>query len=149
MPNWITPTSDALRDITAPAIIAKAEQLAAANGIDPMRRSIAAAVARVRRACSTGNALETDPATVPASLEDVTLRLARAALYEFLQFPLDDDQKTRQAEDVSDLKRICDERIRVEVPENPLADGQTIQRQPSPAIHIRPRRFTARAEDGI
>ncbi len=149
MSNWITITPAALEDITSPAIIAKINEIAGQSHTNPMTRAIVAAVARVRRAVSTGNALETDPATVPASLEAVTLRIARAGLFEFLRFPLDEDQKVSLREDLSDLKRISDERIRVEAPDNPLSDGQGIQRQPSPAVIRNDRKFTDRSTDGI
>lgn len=147
MSNWVTITVDHLKAAGNGLIMDRAASMSI-GGIDPVAEAIAGATARVRRAVQTGNALDIDPTKVPDSLKDITKRLALFALMERIQLPLSVDQRDTRNNDISDLKRITDNRQRVEKADNPNAEAE-MQPTPSPAIAPRHRRFRYRDESGI
>lgn len=123
MPNrWITITEDTLKAEGYGEIIDEA-RVQAVGDADPVTEKIADAVARVRRAVSTGNVLDADPATVPASLRDLTARYAIFALMDRLQLALSQDQRDTRKADRGELNRISDEKIKVERPDH--AEGES------------------------
>ncbi len=121
--RWTTITADHLKAAGHGAIVDRARTLAVGS-LDPVQESIADALARVRRAVAAGNVLDADPATVPASLKSVAIRIALYALMERIGAPLSDDQKDTRRNDNSDLNRITDNRLRVEAPDTPAATGE-------------------------
>lgn len=147
MSRWTAITADHLKAAGHGAIVDNARSLAA-GGIDPVVEMIADAVARVRRAVTTGNVLDADTGKVPNSLKGVTIRIALFALCERIGLPLNDDQKDTKRDDISDLKRITDNRLRVETPDTP-ADSGEMQAHGSPveAVNV-PARQTGRERTG-
>ncbi len=121
--RWTTITADHLKAAGHGGIVDVA-QTQAVGGIDPVTEAIADATARVRRAVSTGNVLDAAAAKVPDSLKGVTIRLALFALCERIGQPLSDDQKETRRDDISDLKRITDNRTKVEAPDVPADAGE-------------------------
>ena len=136
--NWTGITSDHVKAAGHGAIVDRARSMATGS-IDPVTQAITGATARVRRAVSTGNVLDADPTKIPASLESVTIRLVLWDLMERIGLPMSDDQKETRRDDISDLKRITDNRTRVETPDTPAANaecnrqGQTWFRSTCPA----------------
>lgn len=118
MPNWTAITADDLKAAGHGAIVDRARTLAV-GGVDPVDDAIANAVARVRRAVSAGNPLDADATLVPGSLKAVTVRMVLYALCERIGLPLSDDQKETRKADNSDLLRIADRKVIVEVPDDP------------------------------
>ena len=147
MPNWITITADHLKAAGHGAIIDRGRTLAVGS-IDPVNEAITGATSRVRRAISTGNQLDLDTTKVPDSLREVCIRIALYALMRRIGLPLSEDDRKQRDDDTSDLKRISDDRIRVEVADTPDAEGE-MQPTPTPQIHRKHRDFTRRFTDGI
>lgn len=123
MPRWTALSSDHLKAAGHGEIIEQAGTLAT-GALDPVDEALADAAARVRRAVSTGNVLDADAAKVPNSLKGVAVRLALYGLCERIGLPLTDDQKEQRRNDNSDLKRITDNRMRVEAPDVADASGE-------------------------
>jgi len=148
MSNWTIITADHLKAAGYGTIVDAAASKSIGS-VDPVAEAIAGAVARVRRAVAAGNSLDTDPAKVPGSLRAVTIRIALYALMERIGLALDDDQKDTRRNDNSDLNRVHDSKQRVEIPDNPEADGTSFAREPSPSVRHKDRKFTERTMDGI
>lgn len=148
MGNWTSLIADDLKTLGHGAIVDRA-RTAATGGIDPVPEAIAEAVARVRRAISSGNTLDADTAKVPMSLKAVAIRLALFSLMERIRLPLSDDQKETRRNDLSDLNRIHDSKQRVEVPDDPRSGTAEMQTEPAPKIHRRHREFTRWESDGV
>lgn len=129
--NWTAITADHVKAAGHGAIVDRARTMAVGS-IDPVVQALAGATARVRRAVSTGNTLDADPTKVPASLESVTIRLVLWDLMERIGLPMSDDQKETRRDDISDLKRITDNRTRVETPDTPAANAE--MQSPGPTI---------------
>jgi len=142
--NWITITEDDL-----PAVIAAKARTIAQGANDAIPAALSEGISRVRRAVAPGNSLDADFSTVPTSLKGVATRIALFDLMVRIRMTLTPDQCEARDNDISDLKRMADMKIRVEPADNPIPDGQAIQRQPSPRIEKRPRSFTERNMDGI
>jgi hypothetical protein len=147
MSNWTAITPDHLKAAGHGIIVDRARTMAVGS-IDPAVQEIAGATARVRRAISTGNILDQDTAKVPNSLLDVAVRIALFNLMARIGLPLKEDQRDTKRDDASDLKRISDQKIRVEDADTPDADGE-MQPSPAPAIRKKHREFTNRSMDGI
>ena len=118
MPNWTAIVADDLKAAGHAAIVDRAQTMAV-GGVDPVGEAITNAVARVRRAVSAANALDADATKVPGSLKGVTVRLALYALHERIGLPLSEDQRETRKTDASDLNRLADRKIIVEVPDDP------------------------------
>jgi hypothetical protein len=123
MSNWTQMTEDTLKAAGHSAIITAA-QTAGIGAVDPVAESIADAVARVRAACSTGNAMNADPSTVPNSLKGLTIRIALFALLERINYPLSEDQRDTRRNDNSYLLRINDDKLRFETPDVPAGTAE-------------------------
>jgi hypothetical protein len=123
MSNWTSITADTLKAAGHSAIV-DAAQSAGIGAVDPVAESIADAVSRVRAACSTGNQLDADPATVPNSLKGLAIRIALFALMERINYPLNEDQRETRRNDNSLLLRINDDRLRFELPDNPAGGAE-------------------------
>lgn len=145
MSNWTSISSADLEKIGAASVIAKAEQFSPGSTVE----QIADAVAAVRAAVSTGNALDIDVTKVPNSLKALTGRIAFFALMDLVRMALTTSQADVRRFDQSRLNRILDEKIRVESPDNAASGSGEIQSQPSPSIKHHPRHFTRWQEDGI
>lgn len=117
--NWLTLTKDDLETVAPNAIIDAAQTLVAPGQSDPVARAIADATLSVRDAVSAGNALDTDPATVPGSLRALAARLATFALLERLEVSLTPNQQNTRAADLTRLTRIREERQRFEPADHP------------------------------
>jgi hypothetical protein len=115
--NWNPITIDDLKAAGHGDMITAA-QTTAVGSVDPVATAIAGAVARVRGAIQTGNQLDIDPARVPNSLRELTLRTAIFALVERIQIPLNVDQRETKKNDCSYLNRITDQKLRFERPDN-------------------------------
>jgi len=142
MPNWITITADDLKAAGHGFIIDRAQTVATGE-VDPVGKAIVGAIARVRRAVNSGNALDADPSTVPNSLVEVTMRIALYALMERIRMPLSDDQKETRKNDNSDLLRISDKGIPVEKPDNPAGSAEMQESSSIASVNV-PRRQTGR-----
>jgi hypothetical protein len=121
MPRWTAITENDLVQAGHAAIVAKARSLGApedSEGFDPVASDIADAVARVRRAAQAANALDSDATKVPASLKAVAVRMALYALMRRIGVALTQDERDAQSADNSDLLRIADRRVRVELPDD-------------------------------
>jgi hypothetical protein len=116
MSNWTSITADDLKAMGHGMIVDRAAATATGD-TDPVAWAIGSAVARVRRACGAGNPLDADPTKVPRSLQDVTVRLAVYALMERIRFPMSEDQRETRKNDNSDLLRISDRKVKVELPD--------------------------------
>lgn len=122
MANWTIITADDLKAAGHGALIDSARTLAV-GGVDPVDDAIESAVARVRRALSAANALDTDPAKIPRSLKAVAVRLVLFALMERIGLAASEDQRKTRDLDNSDLLRIADRKVRVEPPDSPDTDA--------------------------
>jgi hypothetical protein len=146
MSNWITLTPDYLKAAGHGALIDSASTVAV-GGVDPAMEAIANATARVRRAVSAGNILDLNTTKIPDSLKGLAEKLAIYDLMERIGLPRSQDQRDSFNAIQSDLKRITDNRQRVEAADNPDGAGE-MQPSPSPSIAPRRRRFTWRDEQG-
>lgn len=123
MPRWTAILPDDLKAAGHGSIMDRA-QTTAVGEVDPVADAIESAVARVRRAVSAGNQLDTDATKVPRSLKAVAVRLAIYALCERIGLPLSEDQRKTRDMDASDLNRIADRKILIEAPDT--ADTTTL-----------------------
>jgi len=150
MSNWTAITVDSLKAAGHGAIITAA-QTASIGGQDPVAEAIADAVARVRGACSTGNAMDADPAKVPNSVKGLTIRIALFALLERINYPLSEDQRDTRRNDYSFLLRINDDRLKFEQPD--VAAGSAEMQEGGGEMDIvtqTPRhQYTRRGMDGL
>lgn len=121
--NWVSITSDDLKAVAPGGLV---DASATPGQPDPVAAAIADAVATVRRAVSTGNVLDTDPATVPGSLRGLAARTAVFALLERAELALTADQRTTRAADAETLRRIGEERLGVEPADHPASGGMGI-----------------------
>jgi hypothetical protein len=143
MPRWFTLTPDHLKAAGHGSIVDSA-QTVATGGVDPVAEAIANATARVQRAIGTGNVLDADPTKIPASFKGVAEKLAIYDLMERIGLPLSESQKQNQRDITSDLNRTADNKLKVELPDNP-ATTPTMQDTgiKAQAINV-PRRLTGR-----
>ena len=111
--NWLTITIDDLKAVVPSETIDTAQTLVTPGQTDPVAVAIADAVAAVRAAVASGNALDTDPGTVPRSLRALTARQAAFALLERQGTALTPDQRTTRAADAAWMARIREERQRL------------------------------------
>lgn len=116
MSRWISITGDTLKAAGHGAIVDRAQTVATGD-VDPVAYAISAGVARVRRAVSAGNDLDTDATKIPTSLESVAVRLALYGLMERIGLSMSEDQRKTRDMDASDLNRLTDQKIRVELPD--------------------------------
>ena len=123
--NWLTISIDDLRAVALGEIIDTAQRLVVPGQADPVVAVIANAVATVRAAVATGNALDTEATTVPRSLQALTARNAAFALLERIEVPLTADQRNTRAADVALLTRVRDEQLRVEPADHPDGSGES------------------------
>lgn len=98
----------------------------AVGEIDPVDEAIANAVARVQRAIAPGNVLDADPTKIPASFKGVAVKLALYDLMERIGMLLTEDQVQAKRDITSDLNRTADNKLKVELPDNP-ATSETMQ----------------------
>lgn len=117
--NWTTITADDLKASGLGFAIDRA-QTTATGGVDPVAEEMANAIARVRRAVASGNPLDSTTAKVPGSLKGVTIRIALFALMERIRMPLSEDQRETRKSDYSDLLRIADRKVLVELPDTAM-----------------------------
>jgi hypothetical protein len=117
MSNWITITADLLKAAGHGAIVDRAQTLATGD-VDPVADAIHSSITRVRRAVEAGNDLDTDTSKVPASLQDVTVRMALFRLMERIGLPLSVDQRRSRDLDAADLEELSQRKGRVEPPDN-------------------------------
>ena len=119
--NWVLITVDDLRTVAPGEIVAAAQALVVPGQPDAVAAAIADAVATVRRAVADGgNPLDAEPGAVPGSLRGLTARGAVFALRERMELALTADQRTTRAADAALLRRIGEERLRVEPADHPL-----------------------------
>jgi len=118
MSNWTSITADNLKSWTRGEVIDAATTVGTGSG-NVVEECIAAAVSRVRRAVATGNTLDADTTKVPNSLVDLTCRIAIYALMRRIRFPMTDDEKSGERGDQSDLNRIADDEVKVELADTP------------------------------
>jgi hypothetical protein len=123
MSNWTSISIDTLKAAGHGAII-EAAQSAGIGAVDPVAESISDAVSRVRAACSTGNQLDADIATVPNSLKALTIRIALFALMERIHYPLNEDQRETRRDDNAYLLRINDDKLRFEMPDTAAGNAE-------------------------
>jgi hypothetical protein len=123
-------------------IVDKARTLAV-GGVDPAIEAIADAVSRVRRAVSTGNMMDLDPTKVPNSLRGVAVKLALYALMRRLRVPLSQDESKDEDNQISDLKRIQDDEVKIEEPDTPGGNAEMQHGNTVAGINV-PRRETGR-----
>lgn len=116
MSRWTSISADTLKAAGHGAIVDRAQTVATGD-VDPVVYAISAGVARVRRAVSAGNDLDTDVTKIPLSLESVAVRLALYGLMERIGLSLSEDQRKTRDMDASDLNRLADMKIRVELPD--------------------------------
>jgi len=140
MPNWITITEDHLKAAGHGTIVNSARAIAV-GAISPVDEAIAGATARVRRAASSGNALDADPTKVPNSLRELTMRLAIFSLMERIRMRLTPDQVETKKNDNSDLLRISDKGIAVEKPDSPAGSAEMQESSSIASVNV-PRRQT-------
>ncbi len=141
MANWKSLTADHLKASGMGFVVDKA-RTSSTGDVDPVDQAIEDAVARVRRAI-TGSALDADVTKVPKSLHSLAVRMALFTLMTRLTIPLSLDQQKMRDADNSDLLRISDKRIPVEVPD---VSGGTAEMSPMGGIVAlnTPRRLTGR-----
>ncbi len=116
--RWVPITEDDLKAAGYGTILENADALSVGDVV-PSEDAIESAVARVRRAVSAANPLDTDVTKVPRSLKALTVRMALYALMERIGLPLSEDQRATRKEDLSDLLRIADRKVLVEAPDDP------------------------------
>lgn len=145
MPRWFTLTADHLKAAGYGTIVDNA-RTKAVGAIDPVQEAIDNATARVQRAIAPGNALDADPTKIPASFKGVAEKLAFYALMERIGLPLSDAQAQTMRDITSDLNRTADNKLKVELPDDPATSPQ-IQAtgMKAEAINV-PRRQTGRGQ---
>ena len=131
MSNWTSITADDIKAAGFGTIVDRA-RTAAVGGIDPLVEAIASAVSRVRRAVSTGNMMDIDATKVPNSLKGVAVKLALYDLMRRIRLPFSKDDSEDERNQISDLKRIQDDEVKVEEPDTPggsaeMQHGNTVQ----------------------
>ena len=144
MSNWIQidPNADVATTLDV-AFITAARKRAPA-GVDPVQVAINDTVARIRAACSTGNAMDADTTRIPRSLKGLALRMiGRWVKTKIPNVQLTQDERDAGRDDNSFLLRISDDKIRFEMPDTPagtaeMQHGDTVQ-----AVCV-PRRQTGR-----
>lgn len=144
MSNWITIVADDL----AGAKIAAFMTTAVANGFN-QAEAIADVTARIRSAVNSGNVLDADTTKIPQSLKGMAVRMVVALAKAHIEYPLTADEKTLQSDDSGFLRRIIDEKLKFETPDNPAASAEMQQSTPNPAIAPRHRRFSHRHQEGL
>lgn len=118
MPDrWITLIADDLKAAGYGTILASA-QATPVGDVDPVVDVLASATARVRRAVSAGNAVDTDVSKIPRSLKSVGVRMAIYALMELIGLSLSEDQRETRKLDMKDLTDLATRQIRVEEPDH-------------------------------
>ena len=142
MGNWTSITSDDIKAVGYGMIVDKARTMAV-GGVDPAIEAIANAVARVRRAVATGNIMDIDATKVPNTLKGVTVKLALYDLMRRLRLGLSHDESEDERNQISDLKRIQDDRAPVENPDTPGGSAEMQHGNMVAAIRP-PRRQTGR-----
>jgi len=115
--RWTTITEDDLKAAGHGTLIDRARDQAVGD-VDPVPEDIANAIARVRRAVSAGNPLDSDATKVPGSLKDVTVRRALFALMRRIRFPLSEDDRKIREEDSQDLQQLAEKKVLVEAPDD-------------------------------
>jgi hypothetical protein len=125
MSNWITIAAPDLAGAKIGAIMTTA----IANGFD-QAEAIADVTARIRSAVSAGNALDIDPTTIPKSLKGMAVRMIIALAKAHIEYAMTADEKTLQTDDSSYLRRIIDEDLKFEAPDNPA--GSAEMQSPAP-----------------
>lgn len=143
MSRWITITADHLKAAGHGHIVDRAGSTATGAG-DPIAETIQDVTARIRRAAAAGNSLDADTTKIPASLKAVAVRMALYALMQRIGLALNEDERETRRSDESDLKRLTDNRLRVELPD--VADGAGEMQEPGrsvEAVNV-PRRQTGR-----
>jgi len=149
MNNWTSITIDSLK-AAGHGVIIDAAQTAGIGGIDPVAESITDAVSRVRGACSTGNQMDADTATVPNSLKGLAIRLALFALMERISYPLSEDQRDTRRNDNSYLLRINDDKLRFELPDVPAGNAEMQRGTDMDTVTRSNRRhYTRKGMDGL
>ena len=125
MSNWTPITEVAVKSAKNAALLAEVRQQAVDAGCaDPLPEIIADTVATLRALCSTGNQLDADTTTIPSSIKGLALRMINRALKDYIQMPLTDSEKESHTSDESYRKRIVDNKIRFETPDNPAGSGE-------------------------
>jgi hypothetical protein len=147
MSRWVSISADTLKAFGHGALVDTAGTRAIGS-LDPVDETISAAVAQVRRAISTGNVLDADEEKVPKSLKALTVRVALYALMDRIGMALEPDEKEQRKTDNGELRRITDNRLKVEAPDVAAASGEM---QPSgrsvEAVNVPPR-LTGRERTG-
>ncbi|HEX4085916.1 MAG TPA: hypothetical protein VHY22_13465 [Chthoniobacteraceae bacterium] len=123
MSNWTTISVDDLKAVGYGQIVDRARSMAV-GGVDPAAEAIANAVSRVRRAISTGNTMDADAAKVPNSLKNVAVKLAFFNLMGRLRLDLSPSEAEDKRDQISDLKRIQDDEVKVEEPDTPGGNAE-------------------------
>ena len=119
MSNWTTITERAVKSAKNAALLAEVRQQAVDAGCDdPLPEIIADTVSTLRALCSVGNQLDADTTKIPNSLKGLALRMINRALKDYIQMPLTDSEKESHTSDESYRKRIVDQKIRFETPDN-------------------------------
>ena len=125
MPNWTSITENSVKSAKNAAVLVEVRQQAADQSCDdPLPEMISDAVATIRALCSVGNQLDADTTKIPASLMGLAKRMITRALKDYIQLPLTEAENKQQDSDESYKKRIVDQKIRFETPDNPAGSGE-------------------------
>lgn len=143
MPRWFSLDTDSLKAAGHGALVDRARTLNT-GATDPVDEAIANAVARIRRAVAPGNVLDADPAKIPGSFKGVAEKLAIYDLMERIGMGLSEDQKAKLRDINSDLNRTADNKLKIELADDP-ATSETFAAtgMKAEAVNV-PRRQTGR-----
>ena len=145
MSNWIAITKADLYDIKVAALVDQVDALSLGAGQTERTTDIIAAVtAEIRRKCARANALDADLATIPNGLKTLALDLIAGRIKSTLELELNQDERNMLLARERDLNRIADGKDLVDLPDNPIATGQTMQSSGSAEIVSKQTRVATR-----
>ncbi len=95
--------------------------------VDPTTKQIADVVGTLRAAISKGNSLDSDITKIPISLEGLAIRMITRRLKDYLDENLTELESKQADEDAAYFRRIIDEQLPFETPDDPAGSAEMQQ----------------------
>lgn len=149
--SWTTIALSDLKDAKAAALVEACQTKALGAGqTDPTANIIANVIARIRAeiAGCSANRLDRDTTLIPTDLKSLGCRMILREMQSRLQYPLSDDEREEQRNDLRYLERIARCEVPIETPDDPVTP-ETQGRVGTPDVTERTREFSRDAQEGI
>ncbi len=150
---WVNITIEDLNDTKAASLVQACREAALAQGQDdPTNEIIGDCIARIRAeiAACQKNKLDADPTKIPQDLKRLACRMIIRAMQSRLQYPLTDDEREEQRNDIRILERIARCELAISTPDNPISASDEMQiNKPLPSFYVKKRVFTREDEEGL